>query len=269
MRELMGIFRPWLPLVAGAWLWGGLAYAVEATGEAGAKDVEPWTTRAGQAIHGEFVEYSWVERSLMLRTSPEAEALPVAARDLDLEGKLHLIFAEPFQETVLAHREELESLPTFPSVLERLRALVIVLAGVSIALFLTLSWFFAGVILRKPALRFWLAAVVAFGICFTLAGFGIAAAFARFPQGKALEVTGLLMGAGAVLGLFAVWGIYRSGWWRAILWCLLNVLLIVLVPIAVITTGVAGDVYWHTHALNEAAGDKYLSEVWMVPMGVI
>jgi hypothetical protein len=205
----------------------------------------------------------------LLRAEAGQAPLPLSAQDLNLRGKVQLLFAEPFQETVLAHRAELNSMPGVQAKVEQLKTAAVVLTGVSIAVWLALSWFFAGAILRKPQMRYWIACLLGAAILTSLTGWAISESLARFPTEKAQQISGVVLGASAVLLVFMVWGISRSGLVRSTIWCGLAMVSAAVVPPLVVAAALASNVYFYSHALNEAAADKYLSEVWLIPMGVI
>lgn len=234
-----------------------------------AGEVQEWSTQGGHQINGELVEYSWSERSLMLKTGPKTEPLPVSAQDLDLRSKIRLLFAEPFQDSFLAHREELNVIPVYRLRLEQLRQSGVVFAAVWIACLATVSCYLAGAILRKPSLGLWCAVLLFFLGLSALGGWGVFEAFARFEKDKAWKVAGMAGAAHSVILIFAVWGIYRCGVLRAMFWWALNWILAIVLPVAIVSAVLAGQIYLRYHALDEGSLDKYLSEVWLVPMGLI
>jgi hypothetical protein len=246
------------------WVWAAFLCPVWADG-----NLQEWTTKSGQRIRADLVNYSWADRSLMLRSEKGNEALPVAAQDLDLRGKVQLLFAEPFQDCFLAHREEVSVLPTYQTRLGWLRQWGVILTGVSVAGMIGISWCLSRMLLGSGSLRFWfLVLSVAVGLG-SLGYWAVSEARARFGVDKAAEVAGLVLVAHSVLLVFAIWAINGRGFFRALLWWFSHWILILVWPIVVTVAGLASQVYLHTRALDEPAMERYLSEVWLVPMGLI
>jgi len=72
-----------------------------------------------------------------------------------------------------------------------LRQTGVVFAGVWIACLVTVSWFLAGAILRKPSMRLWFAVLLIFLGISALGGWGVFEAFSRFNEDKAWKVTAM------------------------------------------------------------------------------
>ena len=254
MRDLCLSLLVWTLALVPAWADGG----------------QPeWTTKNGQRIRAELVNYSWAERSLMLRAAQQDETLPVVAQDLDLRGKVRLLFAEPFQDCFLAHRAELDGLPAYQQRLEWLRQWGVIWAGVSVAGIIAISWCLSRWLLGRASLRFWF---LALGVAVALGAIGswaVMAAQEKFGTDNAAEVAGLVLVAHSVLLIFALWLINGRGFFRAFGWWFLHWTLILVWPVAVTVASLASQVYLHARSLDETAMERYLSEVWLAPMGLI
>jgi hypothetical protein len=234
-------------------------------------DVNPaeWTLKNGQRIRAEMIDYSWADRSLVLRAGGNGETQLVAAQDLDGPGKVRLLLAESFQDCVLAHRRELSLLPAHRERLESLRRWGVILCGVSVAGGIALSWSLSRLFLRRASLAFWLlAASLAIGLA-VLGGWGVVAARARFGAENAAEMPWVVLGLHSVLLLFAIRVLDGGSFLRTFFWWLGHWMLIVVWPMLVLMVAVASQVYLHGQQLNEAAMERYLSEAWLVPMGLI
>ncbi len=228
-----------------------------------------WNTASGYRHEGDLAEYRWSDRSLLLSQPGEAGMRALAAQDLDLESKVRLLLSEPFQESYLAHREELEALPVYQARLRQLRQLGIIFCGVYTSGFVAVSWFLAGTILGSSSMGRWFLVfllsllLTAGAVWFVWWGLG------HSGEAKIRELLGVAAASLAVLQVFAVWAVYRSGFFRSFWWCLCNAMAAILLPLTLAATGLAAQVYGHYEVLNLGAVDQYLTEVWLVPMGLI
>ncbi|MBU6301731.1 MAG: hypothetical protein KGS60_09270 [Verrucomicrobia bacterium] len=227
-----------------------------------------WTTREGGRIRAELVRYSWADRSLILRKDGEGE-MRMAAQDLDGRGKVRLLFAEPFQDCVMAHRQELAELPAFRERLEWLRRWGVILSGVSVAGVIAISWFLSRFLLRRASLGGCLL-VTALAI-----GLGVAGGWvvfwgrARLGAEHTMELAGLMMAAHAVLLMVAIRLLKAGGLLRAFFWWAGQWTILLVWPVVVLCAAIASQIQIHGHGWNESAVDRYLGEVWLVPMGLI
>jgi len=241
----------------------------------GPEGTREWSTREGHRHTGQLTEYRWMDRTLLVRAGEPAgegaagAVLELPAQDLDLRSKVQLLLSEPFQDRFLAHREELETLEVYQDRLGQLRRLGAIFASVLVSGFVSVSWFLAGTILGNSSLGKWFLAMLAFcGLTF-LGAWGFAEGIARFGAEQWRELLVTLLVAHTVLLVFAVWGIYRKGFLAAFWWCLWNWATVIVLPVTLTVTGLAAQVYGHYRALNLSVLDQYLTEVWLMPMGLI
>jgi hypothetical protein len=201
--------------------------------------------------------------------SPDGPVLELAAQDLDLRSKIQLLLSEPFQDRFLAHRGELETLEVYQDRLGQLRRLGAIFAAVLVSGFVSVSWFLAGTILGNSSLGRWFLALLAFlGLTF-LGAWGLAEGIGRFGPEQWRELLAVLAAVHTVLLVFAVWAIYRKGFLAAFWWCAWNWAAVIVLPVTFAATGLAAQVYGHYGTLHLRALDQYLTEVWLMPMGLI
>lgn len=248
-----------------ALLFSGAQYAQEHFGWEWAD----WTLRDGVVLQGELRDFDWATKSLVLQREGDEGPMRVAAENLAFQSKLRMLGSAPFHDRLSHHLSELEQSPGFLAGVERLQRLSMVLAGGYFFLFCTLSLMLAGLILRSGSLLRWLESGAAFAVLAALCGGLVVMCVRQFGPHHMLTYVVLASSIHAVLYACLVWAIYRSGPFRALLWYVLCLILAICLPASLGGTVLAAQVHRYAGQMDWVSCDRYLTEVWLRPMGLL
>jgi len=228
-----------------------------------------WTTRDGATLPGRLVDYEWSNRSLILRPEGGGSARTIPAVELHLWSKLRLLSSPPFQDRMTNHLIDLEERPGFRARWERIQQLTTWFTAAYLVLFLSLNWLLAGWIHGRAPILQWLSSVAAFLVMTALAVGLVILCLRQFGDHQILEYVVLAACLHFVLYVFVVWAIFQSGPFRSLLWYVLCWIVALILPLTLFGTALAAQVHSHAGSLDVAAFDRYLTEVWLRPMGLI
>lgn len=230
---------------------------------------QDWTLQDGKTIAGEMRDFDWDTKALVLAAEGDAAAVRVPAEDLRFWSKVRMLSSAPFHDRLLNHLEDLEKSPGYQSGVERLKKLGLIFVGFYAFLFCALNWMLAGWILRSGSILRWLESGVAFVVLSGLCGWMVFVCARQAGSAQILEYAGLAAFLHGVLYLSLVWAIYQAGPWRPMLWYALCWVLALCLPLTLGGTALMAQVHRQTGALDLAAWDTYLTEVWLRPMGLL
>lgn len=228
-----------------------------------------WTLRDGVEVPGEMRDFDWASKSLILTVEGDGSQLSIPADDLKFWSKVRMLNSAPFHDRMANHLADLEANPGFRAGMEELQRIGLTLVGAYAFLFCAVNWLLAGWILRSGSIVRWLGSGAAFVMVSGLAAALVVVCFRQFGSHQVLEYVALAACLHTVLYLALVWVIYRANLLRSFLWYGLCWLLALGLPVTLLGTVVVAQVQGHAGTLDWPACDRYLTEVWLRPMGLL
>lgn len=228
-----------------------------------------WHLRDGTVVKGEIRDFDWASKSLILKTDAGSGDTRVAAEQLVFWSKVHLLSSSAFHDRVFNHLAELRQNPGFGHRLQQLQRLGLILATAYVLLFSTGNWLLAGWLLRSGSILKWLESGAAFVVLAALCTGLMAVCNQQFGKQQMPEYLGLAISLHTVLYVFLVWVIYQAGPLRSAVWYVLCWLLALSLPVTLGGTVLMAQVHGQTGGLDPAAWDRYLTEAWLRPMGLL
>lgn len=228
-----------------------------------------WTLRDGVVVKGEVRDFDWDSKSLILAVDSGGALTRVPAAQLGFWSKLHLLSSGPFHDHLFHHLPELEKNPGFARGLQQLQRLGLILATAYVLLFSTGNWLLAGWLLRSGSILRWLESGAAFVVLAALCAGLVAVCTQQFGAHQMTEYLGLAISLHTVLYIFLVWVIYQAGPLRSALWYFLCWGLALSLPATLGGTVLMAQVQGQTGGLDLASWDRYLTELWLRPMGLL
>ncbi|MEM0968782.1 MAG: hypothetical protein AAGJ31_05495 [Verrucomicrobiota bacterium] len=228
----------------------------------------PWSTVEGKVEQGELIGMNWEARMLVIRTVDD-QMWTVAAKELSLSSKVRMLASPTFQAYLANHQAELEAQAGWRWGLEEMERLSLIWMSCCAAGFLAMHWFLSGWILQDGGIMRWLLGIVAFVVVSACSAGLYWVLQSRLGGEQWTEYLLIVGGAHTVCFLSAIWWIYRAGPFRSVAWYVLSWGAAAILPIALLAVGGYGQVLRYAGEVNEAAFDKYLTEVWLIPMGIL
>jgi len=230
--------------------------------------LQSWTSSTGEVTEGALLDYSWADHQMTLDTAAGQQI--VLADQLTLFSKLQLFISQPFREAYQANMEVIQEGPYYETRSKELKTIFMVLCITYAFTLLSVSWVLASWVMRNGNAGPLLKALALYAFLTACAVFLIRHFVPDFdPLGQ--HQTAALTGLGIYCIFFvllAMW-IFKTSFGRAFSWCLLTTLAMLILPISMLISGISAQVYKMEGEMTLPSTDKYLTETWFEPLGLL
>ena len=252
--------------MSGVVVWIGMMFALASTADAA---VQTWTSKDGKSVQAEVIGFDWESKAAFLQDPTQRGPDRVLVRQLDLISKIQLFFSKPYRLAYADNKDSIESHEHFKIRFGELQTIGFLLLSTYVASFFAVSWFLA-LWFTKDATNLAVTGAIAFFAAYIwLSSIGLRVIINDFGQNNERE---FLIGGIAVQALiFAIIAKFMlsTSIVRSIIWTITNYAALIILPLTLLVTSLAAQVYKQERTLTMEAADKYLTETWFEPMGLM
>jgi len=238
-------------------LWGGALPAVQT-----------WTGRDGSLLEADLVGFDWENKLLVLEVPNQSAPQMYYARNLSLLGKAQLFVSAPYRDALADNYEKVQAGPYFKIREKELSSLGVLMLSSYVVSFLGISWLLAGWAMPGSS-----GGRIFFAVVF-LTSLTLASCYAIYRSadkvpGREYELILTVAAAHLVVFLLSAFLGFKARFFRSVGWWIMHWSAAILLPVTLLLTGLAAQVYKAQGSISPKAADQYLMETWFEPMGLL